>query len=93
MVCRWEGGVFSQWGTSVQTLAHLFLETLTEGAVTTEAGSLFQYFTTLIENADTSGKKDNLRGTSHLIVRNLHLVGLIGRSHFFDQSHAAVRAL
>ncbi len=25
---------------------------LTEGAVTTEAGSLFQYFTTLTENAD-----------------------------------------
>ncbi len=29
-----------------------FLETLSEGAVTTEAGSLFQYFTTLTENAD-----------------------------------------
>ncbi len=28
-----------------------FLKTLTEGAGTTEAGSLFQYFTTLTENA------------------------------------------
>ncbi len=27
-------------------------KTLTEGVVTTEAGSLFQYFTTLTENAD-----------------------------------------
>ncbi len=38
--------------TSVPTFSNLFLKTLTEGAVTTEAGSLFQYFTTLIENAD-----------------------------------------
>ncbi len=30
--------------TSVQTFSKLFLKTLTEGAVTTEAGSLFQYF-------------------------------------------------
>ncbi len=64
-MCRWEGAggigkrggwVFSQWGrwgkTSVQTSSNLFLKTLTEGAVTTEAGSLFQYFTTLTENAD-----------------------------------------
>ncbi len=57
-MCRWEGGgwVFSQWGrwekTSVQTSSRRFLKTLTEGAVTTEAGSLFQHFTTLIENAD-----------------------------------------
>ncbi len=29
-----------------------FLKTLIEGAVTTEAGSLLQYFTTLTENAD-----------------------------------------
>ncbi len=29
-----------------------FLKTLTEGAVTMEAGSLFQYFTTLTEKAD-----------------------------------------
>ncbi len=51
-VCRWDGGggrvmlkcVFSQggrWGkTSDQTFSNLFLKTLTEGAVTTEAGSL-----------------------------------------------------
>ncbi len=61
-MCRWEGGggrgvgVFSQWGrwgkTSVQTSSNRFLKTLTEGAVTTEAGSLLQYFTTLTENAD-----------------------------------------
>ncbi len=42
---------------------------------------------------DPSGKKDILRGTSRPIVRYLHLVGLIGRSHFFDQPHAAVREL
>ncbi len=42
-----------EWGkTSVQTFSNLFLKALTEGAVTTEAGSLFQHFTTLIENAD-----------------------------------------
>ncbi len=29
-----------------------FLEALTEGVVATEAGSLLQYFTALIENAD-----------------------------------------
>ncbi len=43
--------VFSQWGrwgkTSVHTFCNLFLKTLTEGAVTTEAGRLLQYFTTL----------------------------------------------
>ncbi len=43
--------MFKQWGrwgkTSVQPFYNLFLKTLTEGAVTTEAGSLFQYFTTL----------------------------------------------
>ncbi len=48
--------VFSQWGRwgkiSVHTSSNRFLKTLTEGAVTTEAGSLFQYFTTLTENAD-----------------------------------------
>ncbi len=37
---------------NVQTSSNRFLKTLTEGAVTTEAGSLFQYFTTLTENAD-----------------------------------------
>ncbi len=51
-----EVGVLSQWGrwgkTSVQTSSNRFLKTFTEGAVTTEAGSLFQYFTTLTENAD-----------------------------------------
>ncbi len=49
-------GVFSQrgrWGkTSVQTSSNSFFKTLTEGAVTMEASSLFQYFTTLTENAD-----------------------------------------
>ncbi len=30
-----------------------FLKTLTAGAVTAEAGSLYQYFKTLSENADT----------------------------------------
>ncbi len=46
---RWN---FSQWGrwgkTSVQTFPTLFLNIFTDGAVTTETGSLFQYFTTLI---------------------------------------------
>ncbi len=50
------GRVFSQWGRwgkiSVQTFSNLFLKILTEGAVTTKAGSLFQNFTTLTENAD-----------------------------------------
>ncbi len=48
--------LFSQWArrgkTSVQTFSNLFLKKLAEGAVTTEAGSLFQYFTTLTKNAD-----------------------------------------
>ncbi len=39
------GGVNVEWGrrgkTSLQTFSNLFLKTLTEGAVTTEAGSLF----------------------------------------------------
>ncbi len=51
------GWVFSQcgrWGKiSVQTFSNRFLKTLIEGAVTTEAGSLFQYFTTLTKNADS----------------------------------------
>ncbi len=46
----------SQWGRweriSVQTFSGRFLKILTEGAVTTEAGSLYQYFTTLTENDD-----------------------------------------
>ncbi len=46
-------GKMGRWGkTPVQTFSNLLLKTLTEGAVTTEAGSLFQYFTTLTENAD-----------------------------------------
>ncbi len=45
--------VLSQWGkTSVQTFSNRFLKTLKEGAVTTEAGSLYQYFSTLTENTD-----------------------------------------
>ncbi len=58
----WEG--VRKWGdecsvnggdgekASVQAFSNLFLKTLTEVAITAEAGSLFQYFTTLIENAD-----------------------------------------
>ncbi len=38
-----------EWG---KTFSKLFLKALTEAAVTTEADSLFQYFTTLTENAD-----------------------------------------
>ncbi len=37
--------------TSIQTSTNLVLKTLIEEAVTTEAGSLFQYFTNLTENA------------------------------------------
>ncbi len=36
---------------------------------------------------DLSGGKDNLRETFRPMVRKLHLAGLIGRSHFCDQSH------
>ncbi len=37
-----------RWGkTSVQTVYNLFLQKLIEGAVMTDARSLFQYFTTL----------------------------------------------
>ncbi len=44
---------WERWGkTPVQTFSNLFFKILTEGAVTTEAGSLLQYFTTLTENAD-----------------------------------------
>ncbi len=53
----WEGERLV--GVSVQSMGEVgkdfcpnFLKTLTEGAVTTEAGNLFQYFTTLTENAD-----------------------------------------
>ncbi len=49
---RW---VFSQRGkTSVQAFSNLLLNILTEGAVTTEAGSFFQYFTTLTEKGRPS---------------------------------------
>ncbi len=40
-----------------------------------------------------SGRNDNLRGASCPILRLLHLAGLIGRSRFFDKSHAAMREL
>ncbi len=50
MLCRWEWG--GEKKTPVQTFSNRFLKTLTEGTVTSEAGSLFQYFTTLTENAD-----------------------------------------
>ncbi len=42
---RWEK-------SSAQNFCNLFLKLLTEGAVTTEAVILFQYFTTLTEKAD-----------------------------------------
>ncbi len=41
------GQSMGEMGRSDQTFSNRFLKTLTEGAVTTEAGSLFQYFTTL----------------------------------------------
>ncbi len=50
------GGVFSQWGgwgkATAKIFSKRFMKTLTESAVTTESGSLFQYFTTLTESAD-----------------------------------------
>ncbi len=88
MVCRWDGVGVEKWGDEcsvsgggggcgkiyVLTFSNIFLKTLTEGAVTTEAGSSFQYFTTLAEMptssltnldkwmvvTDSSGKKYNL---------------------------------
>ncbi len=36
---------------SFQIFSNLFLKIFTEGAVTTEVGSLFQYFTTITEKA------------------------------------------
>ncbi len=39
------------------------------------------------------GKNDNLRGTFLPIVRNLRLLELIGRSHFFDQRTVQVHIL
>ncbi len=51
-----EGGVsihsMGEVGKDVQTSSKRFLKTLAEGAVRTEAGSLFQYITTFTENAD-----------------------------------------
>ncbi len=50
VVCKWDGGEvrgqsMGEMGkTSVQTYSSRFLKTLTEGAVTTEAGCLFQNF-------------------------------------------------
>ncbi len=51
-VGKWGDECSVNWGDSVQTFSNLFLKTLTEGAATAEAGSLFPYFTTLTENAD-----------------------------------------
>ncbi len=57
---RRRGGL-GEWGTNDksmgemgkdQSFSNLFLKPLTEGAVTTEAVSQFQYFTTLTENAN-----------------------------------------
>ncbi len=39
--------------TSVHTFSNLFLKMLIEGAVTTEAGNLFQLFTALNEKFDS----------------------------------------
>ncbi len=53
--------------TSVQTLSNGFFKTLTEGAVTPEAGSLFQYFTTLTENADPPDPSAVARTLEYLV--------------------------
>ncbi len=57
------GGGLGNWGdeisvngvdrgkTSVHIFSNLFLKMLTDGAIMTEAGGLFQYFTTLAEKA------------------------------------------
>ncbi len=49
------GLVFSQWAiwgkSSALTCSNLFLNILTEGAVTTEAGSLFKNYATINEMA------------------------------------------
>ncbi len=51
---RGVGGLGKNWvdEVSVNKEDGLFLKMLTEGAITTEAESLFQYETTLTENAD-----------------------------------------
>ncbi len=47
-------GVAGETGKDLcPNLIQPFLEYLNEGAVTTEGGSLFQYFTTLTEKADS----------------------------------------
>ncbi len=42
----------SQWARWRKTFSNRFLKILTERTVTTEAGSLFQHFTSLTQNAD-----------------------------------------
>ncbi len=81
-----EGWVFSQWGrrgkTSVQTFSSHFLKKLTEGAVTTEAGSLFQYFTTLTDGSHLGVPwRGALLGRVLILVRPfcLHLKALCVR--------------
>ncbi len=46
------GDEFSVNGEDGETSSNLFLKMLMNRAVTTEVGSLFQYFTTLTEMAD-----------------------------------------
>ncbi len=51
-VGKWADDCYVNGGDGEILLSSVFLKPLTEGAVTTEAGSLFQFFTTIIENAD-----------------------------------------
>ncbi len=46
-------GIVEMGKISFQTFSNLFLKILTEGAVTTESGNLFQHFTTPTEKADS----------------------------------------
>ncbi len=74
-VGTWGVGVSVQsmgrWGkTSVQTFSNPFLKKLTEEAVTTEAGSLFQYFTTFIENANPLLRTQATVGKAFLTLRH-----------------------
>ncbi len=83
-----------RWGkTPVQTFSNLFLKILTEGAVTTEAGSLFQYFTNF-ERRDgmpnPSAKKDNFRGTSSPIEWQFHLAVLSELQYWHYPQRAAL---
>ncbi len=50
-VGKWEDECSVNWGDGEKFLSKLFLKPLTGAAVTTET-RLFQYFTTLTENAD-----------------------------------------